>query len=90
MPKWTKRDLDLAVHKVKSKQMSFNKAAKVFEIPLSTLHSHVMLHAVTTRVLAGRPTVLTYHEEQEIVYCCQVIYVIICLKGIFFFNCCNN
>lgn len=68
--KWDKEQLDLALHKVKTKQLSQNQAAKLYGIPVSTLHSHI--HGVPSRVGAGRPTILTYDEEKEIVYSCQV------------------
>jgi len=70
MPQWTKEQLQEAIHKVKAKQLSLNKAAQMFGIPVSTLHSH--LHEGPSKVGAGRPTTLTYEEEREIVYICQV------------------
>ena len=70
MPKWTKEQLQEAVQTVKVKQLSINKAAQMFGIPVSTLHSHV--HGGPSKVGAGRPTTLTYEEEREIVYTCQV------------------
>ena len=60
MPMWTKVQLKEAVQKVKARQMSMNKAARVYGIPVSILHSHV--HAGPEaggpgRVGAGRPTI---------------------------------
>ena len=70
MPRWTEKQLKLAIAKVKSKEMSQNQAARVYGIPVSTLHNHV--HAPHSKVGAGRPTILTYEEEKEIAYICQV------------------
>ena len=70
MPKWSKEQLELAVAKVKAKQLSMRKAAETYGVPVSTLHSHV--HSIPEKVGAGRPTVLTHQEEKEIVYTCQV------------------
>ena len=70
MPKWSKEQLELAVAKVKAKQLSMRKAAETYGVPVSTLHSHV--HSIPEEVGAGRPTVLTHQEEKEIVYTCQV------------------
>ena len=56
---------------VRMKQMSLNKASKVYGIPVVTLHRHI--HGGASKVGAGRPTILTYEEEKEIVYTCQVI-----------------
>lgn len=68
--KWTKDQLDLAIQQVRSMKMSLNRASKVYGIPVSSLHRH--FHGGATKVGAGRPTVLTYNEEKEIVYICQV------------------
>ena len=48
MPKWTKLHPETAVQKVKQREMSLNKAAKVYNIPATTLHRHV--HATTTKL----------------------------------------
>lgn len=68
--KWTKESLDVALQRVKSGELSQNRAAILYGIPLTTLHDHV--HGNVSKVGAGRPTVLTYEEEREIVYSCQV------------------
>ena len=70
MPKWTKEELDAAVGKVKRKELSLRKAANKYGIPVGTLHSHV--HGIPAKVGAGKPTILTHREEEEIVYTCQV------------------
>ena len=62
--KWSRDQLEEAVKMVKSKKMSQNRAANVYGIPVSTLHSHV--RHIPGKVGAGRPTVLTYEEEREI------------------------
>ena len=49
---------------------SVNSIAKKHGIPVSTLHDHVQ--GKVKKVGAGKPAVLTYAEEKEIVYCCQV------------------
>ena len=59
-----KEQLELAVAKVKAKQLSMRKAAETYGVPVSTLHSHV--HSIPEKVGAGRPTVLTHQEEKEI------------------------
>ena len=47
------------------------KAAGMYGVPVSTLHSH--MHGIPEKVVAGRLTVLTHQEKKEIVYTCQVI-----------------
>ena len=71
--RWTKESLTAAVEKVKSGELSQNKAAKLYGIPITTLHDH--MHGLASKVGAGRPTTLTYEEEKEIVYSCQVLQV---------------
>ena len=66
MPQWTKEQLQEAIQKVKAKQLSLNKAAQIFGIPVSTVHGG------PSKVGAGRSTTLIYEEEREIVYICQV------------------
>ena len=70
MPKWTRLQLEAAVQKVKKREITLNKAARVYNIPPTTLHRHV--HATQTKVGAGRQTILTREEEEEIVYTCLV------------------
>jgi hypothetical protein len=69
MPKWKKFSMEQAVQRVRSKELSLNKAAKIYGIPVATLHWHVH---TTSRPIVGRPTTLTYTDEKEIVYACQV------------------
>ena len=59
-----------AVAKVRAKELSMNRAAKLYGIPVTTLHRHVHHTACSPR--PGRPTILTYTEEREIAYACQV------------------
>ena len=59
-----------AVQRVRKKALSMNKASKLYGIPVTTLHDHV--HALSSPRRAGRPTILTYNEEKDIVYACQV------------------
>ena len=54
-----------------SRGMSVRAAAKMFNIPHSTLQDHVT--GKSSKVGAGAPTVLSYSEEQEIVITCQVL-----------------
>ena len=61
--------MDQAVKKVQKKELSLHKAAKLYGILASTLHRHV--HG-SPQLRVGRPTILTYNEEKEIVYACQV------------------
>ena len=58
-----------AVQRVR-KELSMNKASKLYGIPVTTLHDHV--HTLSSPRRAGRPTILTYNEEKDIVYACQV------------------
>ena len=65
-----KLQLETAVRKVKQREMSWNKAAKVYNIPTTTLtQTRARNH---NKVGAGRLTILTYEEEKEIVYTCQL------------------
>ena len=73
MPKWTKEDLEKALKDIRSSRgkSSIRSTAYKYGIPVSTLHNH--LRKTSTTVGAGRPTVLTFEEEKEVVYCCQVL-----------------
>lgn len=73
MPKWGRDAMKQAVNKVKRNELSLNKASKLYGIPVATLHGHV--HATSSPRPAGRPTILTYSEEKEIVYACQVFVI---------------
>ena len=53
-----------AVQRVRKKELSMNKAS-------TTRHDHV--HARSSPRRPERPTSLTYNEEKDIVYACQVI-----------------
>ena len=73
MPKWKKKQLDdalIELERLKGK-VSVNATAKKYGIPVPTLHDNVKDKA--KKVGAGKPTVLTHAEEEEIVYCCQVL-----------------
>ena len=76
MPKWTKLQLEVAVQKVKKREITLNKAARVYNIPATTLHIQpkpkleLEVHSTKTKVGAGRQTILTHGEEEEIVYTC--------------------
>ena len=73
MPKWSKQQLDAALKEVArlKGKASINAISKKYGIPVSTLHDHV--RGKVKKVGAGKPTVPTYAEEEEIVYCCQVL-----------------
>lgn len=71
MLKWTEEQLSAAVAKVKANELSSRKVAVKYDVPYATLRSHVK--GIPAKVGAGRPTVLTHQEEEEIVYTCQVI-----------------
>ena len=60
-----------AVAKVRAKELSMNRATKLYGIPVATLHRHVH-HTACIPMRPGRPTTLTYTEEREIAYECQV------------------
>lgn len=51
--------------------MAINKVAGLYEIPVSTLHRHIV-EVSTSRVGAGRPTVLTQEKNEETVHAGQV------------------
>ena len=69
MPKWRDSEMMEAVARVQAKELSLNKAAKLYGIPVATLHRHVN---TAGEIKPGRPTTLTYTEEREIAYSCQV------------------
>ena len=73
MPRWKKKQLDDALKELERSKgkVSVTATAKKYGIPVSTLHDHVKGKA--KKVGAGKPTVLTHTEEEEIVYCCQVL-----------------
>ena len=73
MPKWSMQQLDAALREVRrlKGKTSANSIAKKYGIPVSTLHDHVK--DKVKKVGTGKPIVLTYAEEEEIVYCCQVL-----------------
>ena len=67
MPKWSQSAMKDAVAKVRAKELSMNRANKLYGIPVETLHRHVHHAACSPR--PGRPTIT---EEREIAYVCQV------------------
>ena len=70
MPKWGNDAMKQAVNKVK-KELSLNKASKLYGITVTTLHVYVC--ATSSPRPAGRSTILIYSEEKEIVYARQII-----------------
>ena len=73
MPRWKKKQLDDALKELErsKEKVSVNATAKKYGILVSTLNNHVKGKA--KKVGAGKPTVLTHAEEEEIIYCCQVL-----------------
>ena len=73
MPKWTKDKLEKVIEEVnENKQSSVRSIAIKYGIPPTTLYEDVR-PGVSRSIGAGKPSVLTRDEEQEIVYCCQVL-----------------
>ena len=68
--RYSQESMQSALDEIK-KGMSIHAAAKMFNIPNSTLHDHVS--GKSSKVGAGAPTVLSYCEEQEIILTCQVL-----------------
>lgn len=68
---YTSADIETALAEIKSTKGSVRSVAKKYNIPYTTLLDHVK--GKYEHVGAGRPTTLTYDEEKEIVYCCQVL-----------------
>ena len=73
MPKWKQEQLEAALNMIESgkEKETIHKLAKKHGIPLSTLYDHARKKVSKNR--ASRPTVLTWVEEEELVYCCQVL-----------------
>ena len=73
MPKWKQEQLDAALKAIESGKgkETIHKLAKKHGIPSSTLYDHA--RKKVSKSGAGRPTVLTWAEEEELVYCCQVL-----------------
>ena len=73
MPKWKQEQLEAALNEIESGKgkESIYKLAKKYGIPSSTLYDHA--RKKVSKSGAGRPTVLTRAEEEELVYCCQVL-----------------
>ena len=72
MPKWSKANLQAALREIESGEAtSINSAAKKYGILKSTLYDHAKKKV--TRAGAGRPTVLSEKEEEEVVYCRLVL-----------------
>ena len=58
-------ELDIAVQRVKNKELSYRKAESKYSIPRSTLSDHVTGKSLSLK--RGPPTVLTEAEEQMLV-----------------------
>ena len=73
MPKWRQEQLEAALEEIKTGRgkQSNHSIAKKYGIPSSTLYDHTKKAVSKSGV--GRPTVLTRTEEEELVYCCQVL-----------------
>ena len=65
-----RENLAVAIRMVQSKELTIAQASRRYEVPYTTLHDHVT--GISQKIGAGRPTVLTRAEEQEIVVTCQV------------------
>jgi hypothetical protein len=61
-----------AINEVKDRrEVSIRSIAVKYGIPPTTLYGHI--NQTATSIGAGKPSVLTHDEEQEIIYCCQVL-----------------
>ena len=69
--KFSSEDLAQALDDLIQKKGSIRKTAAAYGIPYSTLRDHHK--GVSKKRYAGRPTVLTYQEEKEIVQTCIVL-----------------
>ncbi|XP_062511201.1 uncharacterized protein LOC134187101 [Corticium candelabrum] len=69
--KFSDEALRKALQDLAENQDSIRKTAAVYGIPYSTLRDHHK--GVSKTQYGGRPTVLTYQEEREIVQCCIVL-----------------
>ena len=67
---WTEEQMKTAISMVHKKKMSVTCAAKKYSIPKTTLLRH--LGATNKELKVGKPTTLTYDEEQEIVATCHL------------------
>ena len=63
---YTQDDLEVAVSKVKCKELSFRQAEARYGVPRSTLSDHVCGKVSSTR--RGPPTILTSAEENMLVH----------------------
>ena len=68
--KWTEEDIDSAIKAINSGQMSQYRAAKMYNIPTSTLNDR--FREKVTKHGAGRPCRLSDEEEREIVETCLI------------------
>lgn len=68
--KWTEEDVDSAINAVNSGQLSQYRAAKMYNIPTSTLNDRI--REKVTKHGAGRPCRLSKEEEKEIVETCLI------------------
>ena len=64
-PTYSKEDLKAALKAVKDKEMKILVASRKFNIPRSTLSTHLKNSEI--RIGSGHPTVLSPQEEEEIV-----------------------
>ena len=73
IPKWKAEQLEAALKEVRKSEekISVREIAKKYSVPSSMLHKHAKKNV--SKSIAGKPTILTRDEEQEIVYCCQVL-----------------
>ena len=70
-PTYSKEDLKAALKAVKDKEMKILVASRKFNIPRSTLSTHLKNSEI--RIGSGHPTVLSPREEEEIVLILQVL-----------------
>lgn len=68
---WSTAQLNVAVHRVKAKDLSLRQAAILYGIPRSTLSDHVT--GKSTKRYGGVSKALSSTEENEIVITCQVL-----------------
>lgn len=70
---YKKEDLEAALEAVKKNELSTKKAAKLFNIPRTTLRDHISGRRGKEGANGGRPTVLPAYEEQKLASCLGIM-----------------
>lgn len=67
--KYSKNDLEIAVSKVKNKELTNYAAATLYGIPKSTLNDHVLGKRGIVSNTLGRPPVIPISDETKLANC---------------------